>query len=80
MHKKCIVLFYILIVRFWFSTAKWDNTPKDVLILHSLPRGKCIPSPSPFVLKLETYFRMADIPYQVNPFKGIYQNSFTYFP
>ena len=38
---------------------------KDVVILHQLPRGKLTQSVSPFSLKLETYLRMADIPYQV---------------
>ncbi len=35
------------------------------LILHSFDRGKTCPNVSPFVLKLETYLRMADIPYLV---------------
>jgi len=34
------------------------------VILHSVDRGKTCPSISPFVLKLETYLRMADIPYE----------------
>ena len=29
--------------------------PKDVVILHQLPPGLRAPSPSPFVLKLETW-------------------------
>ena len=45
--------------------------PKDVnkhnkIILHRLNGGKFTPCISPFELKLETYLRMADIPYQVN--------------
>jgi hypothetical protein len=45
---------------------RWKNTPKDVVILHMIRRGRSAPSPSPFVLKLETYLRMANIPYQVD--------------
>ena len=38
---------------------------KDVVILHQFPRGRITPSISPFVMKLETYLRMADIKYVV---------------
>lgn len=37
----------------------------DSVILHQLERGKLTPCISPFALKLETYLRMAGIPYQV---------------
>jgi hypothetical protein len=40
--------------------------PKDTVILHQVPRGLSAPSASPFVLKLETWFRISGIPYQVN--------------
>lgn len=36
------------------------------LILHSFERAKTVPNASPYVMKLETYLRMADIPYKVN--------------
>ncbi|KAJ6648965.1 Failed axon connections like [Pseudolycoriella hygida] len=36
---------------------------KSKVILHSTDRGKLCPNASPFVLKLETYLRMAEIPY-----------------
>ncbi|KAI9557893.1 hypothetical protein GHT06_014645 [Daphnia sinensis] len=42
---------------------------KDVVLLHQLERGVFTPSISPFPLKLETYLRMADIPYE-NDFKN----------
>jgi hypothetical protein len=38
----------------------------DLVVLHQLKRGKLTPCISPFALKLETYLRMAGIPYQVN--------------
>lgn len=38
---------------------------QDVVLLHQLPRGRFTPTISPFSLKLETYLRMAKIPYQV---------------
>ncbi|XP_021948446.1 failed axon connections homolog isoform X2 [Folsomia candida] len=44
--------------------AKWSTSPKDVVILHTTPRGVLTPCISPFALKLETYLRMAKIPYK----------------
>lgn len=39
---------------------------KDAIILHQFSRPKNgVPSLSPFCLKLETYLRMVDLPYQV---------------
>ena len=38
---------------------------RATVILHQLSRGKFTPCISPFALKLETYLRMADIPYKV---------------
>ncbi|XP_039246826.1 failed axon connections homolog [Pipra filicauda] len=40
---------------------------KDAIILHQFSRPRNgVPSLSPFCLKMETYLRMADLPYQVN--------------
>ena len=39
--------------------------PRDVVILHQIRRAPLTPNLSPFCLKLETYLRMAKIPYQV---------------
>lgn len=50
---------------------------KDTVILHCIERGKPIPSISPFVLKLETYLRMVDIPYQVKIYVFIYISNAT---
>ncbi|KHJ99453.1 hypothetical protein OESDEN_00562 [Oesophagostomum dentatum] len=36
---------------------------KDHVYLVQFPRAGCIPSPSPFAFKVETWLRMADIPY-----------------
>jgi len=44
--------------------AKWNDTPKDVVIFHGFARGKKGPSGSPFVIKLEMFLRMAKIPYK----------------
>ena len=41
--------------------------PRDKVILFQVRRGPFAPSMSPFALKLETYLRMAEIPYQVRP-------------
>ncbi len=38
---------------------------KDKVVLHHYMRSIVTPSPSPFDLKLETYLRMAKIPYEV---------------
>ncbi|XP_042863715.1 failed axon connections homolog [Penaeus japonicus] len=45
---------------------RWNGAGKDVVVLHIFSRGYTCPSLSPFVIKLETYLRMADIPYQVD--------------
>jgi hypothetical protein len=45
---------------------RWKQTPKDVVILHTLGRGKTVPNNSAFALKLETFLRMANIPYQLD--------------
>ncbi|XP_014676712.1 PREDICTED: failed axon connections homolog [Priapulus caudatus] len=42
---------------------KRKDYPKDTVVLHQIGRAKYAPSLSPFPLKLETYLRMAGIPY-----------------
>lgn len=46
-----------------FSEKKKDY-PKDVVILFQIPRTPVAPNLSPFAIKLETYLRMAKIPYR----------------
>lgn len=41
------------------------NFENGTVYLYRFPRAVSIPSPSPFVLKLETYLRIAKIKYQV---------------
>ncbi len=48
-----------------FFRQKWNNTKKDVVILHAIRRGRTVAHASPFVVKLETFLRMAKIPYEV---------------
>ncbi|KHN81881.1 Failed axon connections -like protein [Toxocara canis] len=44
-----------------------EDFKKGVVYLYQFPRVKCIPNLSPFCLKLETWMRMADIPYENVP-------------
>jgi len=44
-----------------------NDWEKDLVYLIQLPRAGCVPSLSPYALKLETWLRMADISYQVLP-------------
>ncbi|XP_061185655.1 failed axon connections homolog isoform X2 [Saccostrea echinata] len=44
--------------------------PRDTVIHHTIPRGPFAPSLTPFALKLETYLRMAKVPYQ-NEFDSV---------
>ena len=39
--------------------------PSDTVLLHDFDRGPWAPSVSPYTLKLETFLRMAKIPYEV---------------
>ncbi|XP_033733074.1 failed axon connections homolog [Pecten maximus] len=39
--------------------------PPDTIVIHQLGRGPYVPSLTPFAIKLETYFRLEGIPYQV---------------
>ncbi|ODM86653.1 hypothetical protein Ocin01_20029 [Orchesella cincta] len=59
----------ILTMKNWCTDEMGEgnaNVPQDVVILHTLPRGKPVPNPSPFAMKLETYLRMAKITYELD--------------
>ncbi len=43
---------------------KWKAMGPETIVVHFFQRGKTCPSISPFVLKLETYLRMANIKYE----------------
>lgn len=45
---------------------RWRDVPKDVVLVHAFPKGRFAPNVSPFVLRLETYLRLAKIPYQLD--------------
>ena len=50
----------------YFYSKKTNNDyPKGTVILHQTGRGPFAPSLSPFTVKLETYLRIAKIPYKV---------------
>ncbi|XP_037793158.1 failed axon connections homolog isoform X2 [Penaeus monodon] len=44
----------------------WGSLGRDVVVLHITPRGRFAPNMSPFVIKLETFLRLAKIPYKVD--------------
>ncbi|CAC5384905.1 unnamed protein product [Mytilus coruscus] len=63
--SSIVIIFSLLL---WKKLAKTSNSevghPRDTVILHQPWRGPFAPSLSPFVVKLETYLRIAKIPYQ----------------
>ncbi|RDD46515.1 Failed axon connections-like protein [Trichoplax sp. H2] len=56
----------LLLVYKRVSGKSKKTVPKDVVLMHSFSRTSFAPSASPFALKLETYLRMAKIPYEVD--------------
>ena len=55
-------------VIFFFRLKKSSprkEVPEDTVLIYGVGRGVSAPSASPFPLKLETFCRMADIPYMV---------------
>ncbi|XP_068223228.1 failed axon connections homolog isoform X1 [Palaemon carinicauda] len=44
----------------------WHSFGRDVVVLHCPSRGRFAPSMSPFVIKLESYLRLANISYKVD--------------
>ena len=42
---------------------KWNTVGKNVVVLHQFQRARFCPSPSPFVIKLETFLRLHSIKY-----------------
>ena len=55
----------MIVNRVYFYRKKWAEAGKDVVVLHTAPRGFVHPCPTPFAVKLETFFRMAGIKYEV---------------
>jgi len=58
--------FYRNVQNTWMQRklAKFNDTPKDLVVLHGFPRPKTLPSASPFILKVETFLRMGHIKYE----------------
>ncbi|GAB1608546.1 failed axon connections homolog [Argonauta hians] len=52
----------VYMIRRW---KRKKSYPKDTIIVHLFPRTSKSPNLSPFAVKLETYLRMAKLPYQV---------------
>lgn len=70
-----LLLVIVVVVGVWRKKSKPKmsesflliDPPKDTVVLHQYGAAPFVPSISPFVMKLETYLRVADIPY-VNKF------------
>lgn len=58
------------------AAANGDET--SFVILHQLRRGRFTPAISPFALKLETFLRMASIPYKVFICENFYKMHVAY--
>lgn len=54
---------YILYRRLRQDSCQRKEYPKDTVILHQIGRGPWAPSMTPFAIKLESYLRLAKIPY-----------------
>ncbi|XP_065324748.1 failed axon connections homolog isoform X1 [Gordionus sp. m RMFG-2023] len=61
-----IVVFIWRLIGRLLRYGQAKTLPKDVALIYGTPTDKFIPSPSPYVLKLETYLRMANIPYKID--------------
>ncbi|OXA55142.1 failed axon connections homolog [Folsomia candida] len=66
-----IVIYFAIIpkikeARMQKKLEKWNHTKKDVVTMHAIPRGGAVSHSSPFVVKLETWMRMAKIPYETD--------------
>ncbi|XP_069119527.1 failed axon connections homolog [Argopecten irradians] len=58
----------VVLVAVWRRRPKPKSEkiyPPGTIVIHQLGRGPHVPSLTPFAIKLETYFRMENIPYQV---------------
>ena len=59
------VLVSLIVYRLFFTTKKPKKTvPRGTVLLHQFRPWRTIVSPSPPCLKLETFLRMAKIPYK----------------
>ena len=57
---------FTLFYGFFFTTSSHTKAPADTVVVHGgWGRGYNAPSLSPFVLKMETYLRVAEIPHEV---------------
>lgn len=61
----CIGVDYVMVFPLHRRQDKRKSCPPNTVLLHQFRRGEWAPNISPFPLKLETYLRMAKIPYQV---------------
>ncbi|GAB1608545.1 failed axon connections homolog [Argonauta hians] len=59
------IIAVVIVVLTFLRCRSQREYPENTIILHLIPRIKEAPNISPFAIKLETYLRMAKLPYQV---------------
>lgn len=72
-HKKLVAAVAVVAIGFKVAKyikmkklrAKWDEVGPNVVVLHTIARGNTVPSITPFSIKLETFFRMMGIEYEL---------------
>nr|XP_022317453.1 failed axon connections homolog [Crassostrea virginica] len=61
------ILVLLVVLKFRRSNGRYPIRPfpRDMVLLHQCGKGPHAPSLSPFIMKLETFLKVAQIPYQI---------------
>lgn len=57
--------YFLLNIPFPRKRTQISLSKPDIVVLHQFPRAATVPNISPFPMKLESYLRLAKIPYEV---------------